>query len=39
VFFTEDRTITCFLCLGEKSLPFEKRINIFHESRRLDEAF
>jgi hypothetical protein len=23
--FTENRTTTCFLCLGEQSLPFEKR--------------
>jgi len=27
--FTEKRTTTCFLCLGEQSLPFEKRTSKF----------
>jgi hypothetical protein len=27
--FTEDRTTTCFLCLGEEGLPLEKRIKKF----------
>ncbi|PSS27036.1 hypothetical protein M430DRAFT_31938 [Amorphotheca resinae ATCC 22711] len=37
--FTEKRTTTCFLCLGEQSLLFEKRIYKFASSRDLTKHF
>jgi hypothetical protein len=36
--FTEKRTTTCFLCLGEQSLPFEKRTYKFASLEDFDEA-
>jgi hypothetical protein len=37
--FTEKRTTTCFLCLGEQSLPFEKRIYKFAKPGDLTKYF
>lgn len=37
--FTEKRTTTCFLCLGEQSLPFEKRTYKFASPRDLTKHF
>jgi Protein of unknown function (DUF3435) len=37
--FTEKRTTTCFLCLGEQSLPFEKRTYKFASPGDLTKHF
>ncbi|KAH7305388.1 hypothetical protein BKA65DRAFT_201867 [Rhexocercosporidium sp. MPI-PUGE-AT-0058] len=37
--FTEERTTTCFLCLGEQSLPFEKRTYKFAKPGDLTKHF
>jgi hypothetical protein len=37
--FTEKRTVTCFLCLGEQSLPFEKRTYKFASPGDLTKHF
>ena len=37
--FTEKRTTTCFLCLGEESLPFEKRTKKFASPGDLTKHF
>jgi hypothetical protein len=37
--FTEKRTTTCFLCLGEQSLPFEKRTYKFAKPGDLTKHF
>ena len=37
--FTEERTTTCFLCLGEESLPFEKRTYKFASPGDLTKHF
>ena len=37
--FTEKRTITCFLCLREQSLPFEKRTYKFASPGDLTKHF
>ena len=37
--FTEKRTTTCFLCLGEQSLPFEKRTYKFASLGDLTKHF
>ena len=37
--FTEKRTATCFLCLGEQSLPFEKRTYKFASPGDLTKHF
>jgi len=37
--FIEKRTTTCFLCLGEQSLPFKKRTYKFAKPRDLTKHF